>query len=318
MSLLEADLCKVDALTGQDLNRWFPLTGPSDYLYFLPRRLGLDSPRKLRLISSAAHPSQRPALSQRFFAPKPVPFSLWSAIGVDARISSSASFVSDCDHYRAVPMSDGFHILFTDSESGMLCLGTDAPLGGPRKLSKKIMFKPPTQCGNPRIYTANTDLMDGPKIVAAYEDTLVLFSVPIDVFQFSRRAQQSKGILSADSEQWLRWWPEEDFPFASSQQSDAMSVWPLLVNGTIIGRLEGLVDIAVNETAGLAIWALSLDGRAAVWQIDDGKPAHTVKLRSIAKDGRVVNVSGVDLDGDIIMMDADPLEWSIIGPGTVL
>ncbi|KAE9972897.1 hypothetical protein EG328_004705 [Venturia inaequalis] len=35
----------VDALTGQDLNRWFPLTGPSDFLYFFPPRHGIDSPR---------------------------------------------------------------------------------------------------------------------------------------------------------------------------------------------------------------------------------------------------------------------------------
>lgn len=46
----------VDALTGQDLSRWFPLTAPSDFLYFLPSIPGLDSAKKLRLISSACHP----------------------------------------------------------------------------------------------------------------------------------------------------------------------------------------------------------------------------------------------------------------------
>jgi hypothetical protein len=42
----------VDALTGQDLNRWFPLTAPSDFLFFLPPRKSVDSAKKLRLISS--------------------------------------------------------------------------------------------------------------------------------------------------------------------------------------------------------------------------------------------------------------------------
>ena len=46
----------VDALTGQDLSRWFPLAGPSDFLYYLPSRPGLDSANKLRLISSVCHP----------------------------------------------------------------------------------------------------------------------------------------------------------------------------------------------------------------------------------------------------------------------
>src|ERR1700744_1878705 len=46
----------IDALTGGDLNRWFPLAAPSDNLYFLPQRPGVDSKKKLRLISSAAGP----------------------------------------------------------------------------------------------------------------------------------------------------------------------------------------------------------------------------------------------------------------------
>jgi hypothetical protein len=44
----------VDALTGQDLSRWFPLTAPSDFLYFLPPRHGVDNSKKLRLISSSS------------------------------------------------------------------------------------------------------------------------------------------------------------------------------------------------------------------------------------------------------------------------
>ena len=57
----------IDALTGQDLNRWFPLTAPSDFLYFLPPRQGVDSAKKLRLISSACHPKEKGNLRGKFF-----------------------------------------------------------------------------------------------------------------------------------------------------------------------------------------------------------------------------------------------------------
>ena len=57
----------IDALTGQDLNRWFPLTAPSDFLYFLPPRSGVDSAKKLRLISSACHPKEQGKLRNQVF-----------------------------------------------------------------------------------------------------------------------------------------------------------------------------------------------------------------------------------------------------------
>ena len=38
---LGIELHWVDALTGGDLNRWFPLAAPSDHLYFLPQRAGV-------------------------------------------------------------------------------------------------------------------------------------------------------------------------------------------------------------------------------------------------------------------------------------
>ena len=56
---------QVDALTGQDLNRWFPLTAPSDYLFFLPPRKSIDSAKKLRLISSAASPGESLIITDR-------------------------------------------------------------------------------------------------------------------------------------------------------------------------------------------------------------------------------------------------------------
>jgi len=109
----------VDALTGQDLNRWFPLTAPTDFLYFLPPRLGIDSAKKLRLISSAAHPEEMNPLVKRFGINR----------GSIAHWGIREPRLGQSDHFQAVPLSDGYNVLFTDPVSANLCLGSDAPLG---------------------------------------------------------------------------------------------------------------------------------------------------------------------------------------------
>jgi hypothetical protein len=308
----------VDALTGQDLNRWFPLTGPSDFLYFLPPRHGIDSPRKLRLISSAAHPSQRSAICRRFYAAaKPMLSSFWSVVGLDPSSSTQGitpplqrsntrmtPWVSDCDHYRAVPLSDGCHILFADPESGMLCLGSDAPIGDPRRLLRKIMFVPPSEGAIPRIYAAGKDVLSGPRIVAAYDDKLVLYSVPSEVFALSTKEQRTAPLNDGEiveASPWLSYWPEDDIPAnwprpiptgSEIVVAGPKAIWPLFIRGQLIGRVEGLVDIAVNEVGGLAIWGFGLDGTARVWKLDNGLGQDAV-FRAVERDGRVVEVPAV-------------------------
>lgn len=169
----------IDALSGQDLNRWFPLSGPSDYLYFLQARQGIDASRKLRLISSAAHPSQRPAISRKFYAPRPILSSLWGNVGFDDFDRPSFSgYVSDSDHYHAVPLADGFHMLFSDPDTGMLCLGGDAPLGDPKRLHRKIMLVPPEEGVLASVYAAGKEVGGSVRVVAVYGEgkfSLILF-----------------------------------------------------------------------------------------------------------------------------------------------
>ncbi|QDS72832.1 hypothetical protein FKW77_006906 [Venturia effusa] len=315
----------VDALTGQDLNRWFPLTGPSDFLYFLPPRHGIDSPRKLRLISSAAHPSERQSVSNHCSsAARPTMSSFWSVVSFQsaspmqnqhptfatANTSRLIPWVSDCDHYRAVPLSDGFHILFVDPESDMLCLGSDAPIGDPRRLLRKIMFVPPVEGAIPRMYASGYNFASGPRIVAAYNDTLVLYSVPSDVFALSRREQNTNKTMDeaeiANTAPWLQWWDKNDIPNnhpeppSGPEDSDVVrvgppkSVWPLFVRGQVLGDVEGLVDIAVNEVEGLSVWGFGADGRAGVWRVDNGEGGG-VGLRVVERDGSVVCIPSVSV-----------------------
>lgn len=310
------ELYWVDALTGTDLNRWFPLTAPSDFLYFLPPRHGVDNAKKLRLISSAAHPDERPAIRCRFHTTKPALSLFWGSFGFEApRRQGSANssppptalptIPANCDHYRAIPLSDGYHILFTDPSSRNLYLGCDAPLGGPTKLLRKILLEPPEPDAVPSVYVAAAELAYGARIVAAYADRIVLYSIPPDVLALSKLEQQKKGAdptPEADRDYWANWWPECQLPKAL-HAAPKRPLWPLRIRGTEIGRMEGLVEFAVLTRPELTVWALVLDGRAKVWRVDNGRRLCVVRRKFVEMDGSVVEGPDVDLEGDVVMVD---------------
>lgn len=140
----------------------------------------------------------------------------------------------------------------------------------------------------------------------------MLYSVPSDVIELSKREQQEDCQLSRLSEddiareEWIKWCPADDIPAnwpkLKDTRSGPKSVWPLFLKGSTIGTLEGVVDISVNNTAEeLCIWAFTIDGRGAAWQVGRG---HLIERR-IAQDGRVLHLHELDVDGDIIMVDID-------------
>ncbi|KAK5943266.1 hypothetical protein PMZ80_004273 [Knufia obscura] len=106
----------------------------------------------------------------------------------------------DCDHYRAVPISDGAHMLFTDPATGLLCLGSDAPLGGPTKLMRKVCMIPPEShapegASALTCYQAGYDVRWGVRVVAAYEDgRIILYNIPIDCFERIRYIRSSPDV----------------------------------------------------------------------------------------------------------------------------
>ncbi|KIW01348.1 uncharacterized protein PV09_07120 [Verruconis gallopava] len=318
------DLHWIDALSGQDLNRWFPLTVPSDHLYFFPPRPKIDSLRRIQLISSAAHPSQRASIARRFELSRaqtqPLntnPF--WGSIDLENRIPVIEGFVGGSDHYRAVPMTDGVHILFTDPKSGMLCLGSDAQSNEQHRLMRKIIFIPPSSGAIPRLYSASASTSSGPRIVAAYDDEVVLYSVPSDVFELSSK-QQYGAITAVDLDAaatWLSWWPEEDalknfFQLSVSPDSDteSQSIWPLGIRGVHVGNLRCLVELSINTVSGiLSIWGFGADGEALVWQIDDGSSKQYLKEHIISHDGQIMDSYQLDPDGDVVMRIAEDIEF---------
>ncbi|MCJ1257093.1 hypothetical protein MMC24_004918 [Lignoscripta atroalba] len=286
----------VDALTGQDLNRWFPLTAPSDFLYFLPPRRGVDSAKKLRLISSAAHPSTTGGLRGRFFTSGSGVYSSGMKETYLPATTDTAGIRSDSDHYRAVPLSDGHHILFTDPATGCLCLGHDAPVGAPTKLVRKIMMMGPEREGDedetvvPSVYAAGGELRWGVRVVVGFGARVFLFCIPPDMFQESSdsESQQQDGLGHTEGE--------------GNGYGSFASLWHIKIWGLEIGRLEGLVDVAVDSFPGsFTIWAFASNGLIHTWQMNNGTERR-VRKRSVRRDGAVVDVE--DVAGDLIMMDA--------------
>ena len=293
----------VDALTGQDLNRWFPLTAPSDFLYFLPPRRGVDSAKKLRLISSAAHPNEKPALQHHFYPAQTMAHMMFGPLRFVGQ-PSGAQAVSDCNHYRAVPLSDGNYILFTDPASGMLCMGNDAPLGGPTKLLRKIMLVGPDGCV-PSVYAAGAGLQWGVRVVVGYGERVFLFSIPPDIFRDSQSLDFTDLPLQDDS-----WQLYHDSSLSEDERAEAgtqRSLWPVQIHGSEIGRVRALSDLAIDSSPSLTIWAFSAAGEAFVWEIAGSSPKRT-KTIWIGQDGSVDGAT--DLDGDTIMGDARSLSAS--------
>lgn len=284
----------IEVTTKQEHNRWFPLTAPADFLYFLPPGKNPGSANKLRLLSSIAPSDERPDLGRWRLARKATSglSSMWGVPSNSTRYEAASSRAlrqnarsssSDRDYHRAVPLSDGYHHLFTD-KSNLLWLGSDAPFDGQTKLSRLTLFIPPKRVAQPRqvnekgesdpskiplptSYTAATDLTRGVRVVVAYGSDLVFYTVPPDVLaqSFALPQQHDKNpertvpkapILRSTSftsllrtpslnTDWLDWWPAPPDNWVLPPMK--RHTFPLPVQGIHIGRIEeGVSDVSVS------------------------------------------------------------------------
>lgn len=261
------ELHLIDALSGQDLNRWFPLSAPSDFLYFLPSRLGVDNAKKLRLVSSAAHPGEgdgRGFPGDNNTESRGGSWDEHQGFGSAAVRSTSAS-----EHYHAVPISDGWNVLFTDPESGELCLGTDArPQGGAPKLERRFVFRGP-RCADgkavvPTVYTAGVELRWGVRILVGYGDRVWVFVVPPDIFFEAENLGKENGDGNNDEPK------------------------PTRISGVEIGTVPQLVTLAVDASFGdLTLWAFAASGIAYTWGFDGATEAAVTKM-AVRRDGTII------------------------------
>lgn len=241
-----------DAGTGQELSRWMELIGPAEYIHFLPLRAEdeQDVAKKLRLISSRAGPT---------YYHDPI------------RLNEAFDY-EHCKFLRALPLSDGQHLLYTDPATGDLCLGTGLhhPFGRPKPVKRVVLEGPmhliTEKARWPACYKASTELEWGARIVAGFGEQIWLFCVSPD-FLF-------------DGGEMCPALNEDIF----SERKDGTRV----LKGVKIGEVEDLVELAVDASNGdLTIHAFSSSAPAKVFQV--GRyPPRGVKERIVASDGRVL------------------------------
>ena len=319
----------VDAITGEGLNLWIPLALPSDYLYFLPQREG-DSNKKLRLVSSASATSSdgssssssgsitreesytshrrssgssmsRQSMTRLFFGSLPFPIavrprhSLIDPLNPDDHRGVLRTI--DCDHYCAIPLSDGTHILFTDPASGMVCLGCDAPLGGPTKLLRKAVFPPASQQYSlrgiaassppvPRCYSAAPELSWGVRIIVAYSDgSVVLYNVPSDTFERIRHIRSGPDVWNEGS--------------GVTAQSDL--AMDLLMERQMYEQ-EGTGD--QSQPHGNSLINPSSANAAATHGAEDPKSAHA-RFRTLVVTGRLITQIDAEDEGVVANIAVD-------------
>jgi hypothetical protein len=306
----------IDAMTSQSLSRWFPLTAPSDYLHFLAPRPGFESAKKLRLISSAAHPNDGPSIRRKLFLGRASISSLWGSFGFES--ASRRLELPGCDHYHAIPLSDGHHVLFIDPPSGRLALGCDAPLGGPSKLLRKVMFVPPEDKVVPRLYTAAADLSRGALVAAIYGDTIMLYSIPPDIIALSQLEQkaESSDIYASPpfstagraKNHWLDWWDEPSTVDTVEKlpSDDSNPIWPIAIRGTAIGKLPGICEVTIQTRPEIMLWAFTHAAQCMAWRLHSYAVPVIRTKQHVCRDGIVHDNYVVDENEDVIMRDAPP------------
>ncbi|KJZ72280.1 hypothetical protein HIM_08321 [Hirsutella minnesotensis 3608] len=350
----------VDALAGQDLSRWFPLSCPSDFLYFLPVRRGLDTSKRLRLISSASAllgsfdsagdlidefgtsilgsgsaavvtltnmaSAQVASDESRQLLPPPIDARTSGFLAASTRAADYFRRVSagSADHYRAVPLSDGHHILFTDPRTGNLCLGTDAPVGSLTRLLRKVWFRPPAGAASqaPTVYVAGADTRHGVRVAAAFsidescelaQDTqdyqmIVFYSVPPDLFHdMSPRASSSPANQAAEGIRRRRWVStrQQDEGYRAidifCEPYEKSAVYPIEIKGQPVAMCSQVVELALESSPEMIIWAFSAEGWAKTWAVDTGSRDEYTRT-AVQRDG---GVRRVDHDGDVDMVDTE-------------
>ncbi|CBF89659.1 predicted protein [Aspergillus nidulans FGSC A4] len=320
----------VDQETNIDCRKYLPMSQPSEILHFMPNRL--DTPLEFRLISSVAGPGVEGCRCQTLSAGELHPSCPFHTVKEDVQTFSRWAperkdqvglvRTTQCHHYRAVPVNDGIHLLFVEPRSGYLCIGSNAPLDGPTCLTRALVCVPPfkndTPNGSqdapvPTVFASGSDLSWGLRIVAAYGNRLVFYSVPLDVFNVlkNERERQGDGVM-ADSDlardffliqsdrphrESLTSNQNEDWEFllSVSYRPTAM-MWPFKIYGKEIGRVQNVVEIALQSSHGCArIWVFSASGETNIIDVDTFTSASQdaskfpCKSFTIGSDGRIVD-----------------------------
>ncbi|KAK2049073.1 F-box domain-containing protein [Colletotrichum somersetense] len=228
------------------------------------------------------------------------------------------------DNYRAVPLSDGSHILFTDPRTGYLCLGADSPIGSMTHLQRKVQFcPPPTACSNaPSLCAVGADLANGVRIAAVFptarwvdrpgfrseKQLLVFYTLPPDMFKDISRFTDLADMLDRPMADWAAWWPAAKLRDAAAHDDGfkrpylprSGPSYPIEVHGQPVAICSGLVDLTLDPGPDMMVWTFSGDGLVRCWALNTGDTKR-VRRSTVLRDG---SIREMDEDGDIFMHDA--------------
>ncbi|KAF7719022.1 Uncharacterized protein PECH_000202 [Penicillium ucsense] len=319
----------LDEKTGGTQCRRLPMSQPSEILHFLPS--SNDDPAEFRLISSLAGPGPHECSCRQSPVPdhsQTCPFHILSNKNLlGGRTQYSASSLSlvratHCHNYRTVPINDGLHMIFVDPRTGNLSIGSNSPIGGPTSLTRAFVCVPPLtndpnnnvkKAISPTAFAVGSDLDWGLRVVAAYQDRLILYSIPADIYNVIRKERERQnGDFMADGVIPHSWLIDSErirkhcdnlvrdqncdleVALSVSYRSTSM-VWPFKVYGKKIGRVDDVVEVALQTSNGGArAWAFAASGQAHVFDIDT--VSTTAKLMSRAP----VSTCVVNPNGEIV------------------
>lgn len=154
-----------------------------------------------------------------------------------------------CDHYQAVPVSDGWHVLFTEPGEYYQCLWSDAPPGaGTTKMVRRYIFVRPMdeerKAAAPKPCKSGGELRCGKVVVGCGDEWWLLVVPPDGFFRHDKKVEGEPKYEPREIAEWLH----------------------VRISGVQFGKVPGLVDIAVDATGSdLTVWAFSIDGMAYVW-----------------------------------------------------
>ncbi|KZL69848.1 F-box domain-containing protein [Colletotrichum tofieldiae] len=230
----------------------------------------------------------------------PPPFRRTTWRGWERKVTKPRSAVAD--NYRAIPLNDGSHILFTDPRTGYLCLGADSPIGSMTRLQRKVQFWPPsTACSNaPTLCAVGADLTNGVRVAAVFptaqwvdqlgfqseKQLLVFYTLPPDMFKDISRFGNLADMLDRPMADWTAWWPMSAIrAFAAAHGSclkkssflQSGPSYPIDIHGKVVAVCSGIVDLSLDSGPDM--------------------------IRStVLRDGSMREVDG---DGDVVMDDVD-------------
>ena len=262
-----------DQVTGEDMNRWFATNGRHELLHFVPANCGNMLPERIQMVTSLSYPIDDIIGSDHMFA-RETPSSE-NLLSVNRKRMMNEPSIS----YAALPLDDGYHIIYLDCINGSLCLGCRTISRGQMRVRAKVVFRGPSENSRVGCYRFLTRKEGGIILVAGFrvasQDRIYMYSIPPEIVAtpFDLQRPNSKMIVEDALKvastlnthlAWTDWWPSEDNNFKRNQDGNSIS-WPIVMRGTYFAESTDVADVAIQFDSHLIIWIFRQNGDAAVY-----------------------------------------------------